>query len=358
MNRCTKCIIPEGYPKITFDAQGVCSLCRNHQPFKAPLGEERLREVLASEPRNGPYDCVVPLSGGKDSTYILYHAVKKLGLRVVAFYYDGRYQHPLAIENVQKACQSLNVPLETLTSPFGVRRRILRQTIKLSRKYGARFNTCANCEMIIRVNTIRVARKFNVPFVLYGSTVAESSMPAEQFYSGRRRNLFQRLMSLARKSMSPKKLITYLWMTPQLLAFHVYCGWQLWLLHAPFKYVLFPLSTMSFTEQNPRFIRFYDYVPWDVQASLKTLENELGWRHPPEKDMRFDCCLNALVDYDYIRKTNISHNGEIMCKLIREGTLTREQALEREERILQTAEPDCLHLIESLDLKNAKTPIW
>ena len=83
--RCKRCIMPAEYPGITFDSGGVCNHCVQSNADigknKADqLGRDELIELVRSAGRNGQYDCVIPLSGGKDSTYVLYHAVKELGL--------------------------------------------------------------------------------------------------------------------------------------------------------------------------------------------------------------------------------------------------------------------------------------
>jgi hypothetical protein len=83
MKYCKECIMPESYPGVSFDHEGICNLCTDYKPQRC-LGEGKLVELIASSEKKGEYDSVVPLSGGKDSTYILYHAVKKLKLKCIA----------------------------------------------------------------------------------------------------------------------------------------------------------------------------------------------------------------------------------------------------------------------------------
>ena len=95
--RCRRCIMPATFPGITFNRQGVCNFCASYVPRPA-LGKEKLREVLTAQSGTS-YDCLVPVSGGKDSTYLLYYAIKVLGLSVIAFNYDSGFQLQLAREN-------------------------------------------------------------------------------------------------------------------------------------------------------------------------------------------------------------------------------------------------------------------
>jgi len=69
---CKKCILPDTYPNVSFNADGVCNYCEEYRPVPDVLGKEALITILRSKGKAEQYDCVVPLSGGKDSTFILY----------------------------------------------------------------------------------------------------------------------------------------------------------------------------------------------------------------------------------------------------------------------------------------------
>ena len=101
MKRCSSCILPETHPNITFDNEGVCNYCKSHQKIQY-LGSSRLEEDLAKyKTGNGKYDCLVPISGGKDSTYVLYQLSNVFGMRALAYNYDNCLTHPQAQENVR-----------------------------------------------------------------------------------------------------------------------------------------------------------------------------------------------------------------------------------------------------------------
>ena len=146
--RCSTCILPDTFPDIQFDDRGVCSLCAAHQPTP-PLGEAALRRVRATT-RGAAHDCVVPLSGGKDSVYVLYYATRVLGLRAAAVMYDSGFQADMARENAVRACRILNVPLTIRAADPARHRAMLRETLRISELGGSFFNTCMNCEANIR----------------------------------------------------------------------------------------------------------------------------------------------------------------------------------------------------------------
>ncbi len=88
LKRCTRCILPETFPFIEFDEVGVCNYCRHYQPMKTK-GVEELKSFLAPyRSKNGAVDCVVAFSGGRDSSYGLHYLKKVLDMHPVAYSYD------------------------------------------------------------------------------------------------------------------------------------------------------------------------------------------------------------------------------------------------------------------------------
>ena len=109
MKRCSHCILPETYPKISFNKQEICSICSNYKGF-VPQSETILTNCTKiAKRKNRIYDALVPLSGGKDSTYILYLAKKVYGLNVLAYTFDNGFLTDFALKNIKSALEILNV---------------------------------------------------------------------------------------------------------------------------------------------------------------------------------------------------------------------------------------------------------
>jgi hypothetical protein len=113
VSRCTKCLLPETFPNITFDSDGICSVCNSFVP-PTYGGIEKLKLDLAAASPNGK-DVLVCLSGGRDSCYIL-HLVKEMGFNPIAYTYDWGMVTTAARENMAKMCGILNVE-HILVSP-------------------------------------------------------------------------------------------------------------------------------------------------------------------------------------------------------------------------------------------------
>jgi N-acetyl sugar amidotransferase len=121
LRMCVRCIYDETTPGIRFDAHGVCNYCamidQLQQEYKTatPEGEQKLREILDEIKKHGrgkKYDCVVGVSGGTDSSYMVYWAVQN-GLRPLAVHYDNTWNTAIATENIRKVLGKLGVDLYT-----------------------------------------------------------------------------------------------------------------------------------------------------------------------------------------------------------------------------------------------------
>mgnify|MGYP003379492475 CR=1 FL=1 len=118
---CTRCIFDSTEGAISFDHEGVCNYCRLMEQLArdyatgTPEGERRFQEIVDKIKVDGKgkkYDCVVGVSGGTDSSYMLYIA-KKYGLRPLAVHYDNTWNSAIATENIRKVTKALDVDLYT-----------------------------------------------------------------------------------------------------------------------------------------------------------------------------------------------------------------------------------------------------
>lgn len=121
MKICTRCIYDETIPNISFDEEGVCNYCKLHDEIEReyPTGEEgekilkKLAEDIKRSSKGKKYDCVVGVSGGCDSSYLLYLAKEKLGLRPLAVHFDNTWDNAIAVENIHTMLNKLDIDLYT-----------------------------------------------------------------------------------------------------------------------------------------------------------------------------------------------------------------------------------------------------
>lgn len=118
---CSKCIYDENVSYITFDENGVCKYCHQLENLKKEYGtgtkkgEEKFLKIIEKikkEGRGKKYDCIIGVSGGTDSSYMLY-LTKKWGLRPLAVHYDNTWNSAIATENIRKVLTALDIDLYT-----------------------------------------------------------------------------------------------------------------------------------------------------------------------------------------------------------------------------------------------------
>lgn len=119
---CSRCIYDERVAAIEFDASGVCNYCRQIERLRADYdtgtaaGEARLAAIIAdirSAGRGRRYDCVIGVSGGTDSSYMVHLARRQWGLRPLAVHYDNTWNSAIATQNIRKVLAALEVDLYT-----------------------------------------------------------------------------------------------------------------------------------------------------------------------------------------------------------------------------------------------------
>jgi len=143
MKRCKLCILPSSFPNIKFNKDGICDHCLNHKEnsYKGKLSLEKIVESYKNKVKK--YNCVIPISGGKDNTFILYYAVRILNLKPIAMNYDSDFQTRLAKENVKSICEKLNVPL-IIKKTNKINKKILKEALLISETLGSFFGICGN----------------------------------------------------------------------------------------------------------------------------------------------------------------------------------------------------------------------
>lgn len=115
---CTRCVCDDSIPGISFDENGVCSLCKNYDLLEQefPLGEtteqkfQQIVDKIKRSQKNAKYDCLIGVSGGTDSIYTLYIA-RQYGLNPLALHVDDGCDTDIAIQNIKNAVNKLNIDL-------------------------------------------------------------------------------------------------------------------------------------------------------------------------------------------------------------------------------------------------------
>lgn len=118
---CINCVMDTSDPNIKFDEKGMCERCHQYYHDLLPKWnngkghEAELQAIVNKMKKAGegkPYDCLLGLSGGFDSSYMLHFAIKELGLRPLVFHVDAGWNLPVGVHNIEKMVKKLNVDLK------------------------------------------------------------------------------------------------------------------------------------------------------------------------------------------------------------------------------------------------------
>lgn len=318
LRRCTRCILPETMPFIEFDADGVCNYCHDYEPLQ-PLGKDALLAAVEQYRRKGGEpECLVAVSGGRDSCYGLHLIVRELGLKPLAYTYDWGLITDLARRNQARLCGKL-----------GVEHILVSADIKKKREYVRK-----NVEAWLRRPDLGMIPLFmagDKQYFYYAKKVKENNRIALSFlcenrlerarfksgfcgvYEGRRR-VFN--LGVHEKA----KMLTYY--GRQYLVNPAYINASL--LDTAGAYY------SSYLAKHDEHLQLFDYIRWDESTVVDTLLEDYDWELATDtkSTWRIGDGTAAFYNYIYYTVAGFTENDALRSNQIREGVLDRARALE------------------------------
>jgi hypothetical protein len=175
MRSCSRCLLPEAAPGAELDAAGVCRPCREYRPADARAAEaarlereaELSRSIANARAAGARYDCLVPLSGGKDSVYLIHKLKNELGLRVLAHTTDIDIGE-VAWANIHRAVQRLDVEHVVYRPPMEFYKRLFRWLLTNQEARGAVHTISYVYAPLFEGNALQLAMEKGIPLVMAG----------------------------------------------------------------------------------------------------------------------------------------------------------------------------------------------
>jgi hypothetical protein len=343
MKRCTTCILPEVYPNITFDSEGECNYCKEHEKIEY-LGSTKLKEDLVKyKTSNGKYDCLVPISGGKDSTYVLYQMCKEYNMRVLAYNYDNCLTHSQAQENVRDIAKSMGVDLVTKRNEN--QRAYMATNLKAYlRKPEISMipMLCTGCRYGIIGNAFNLAREYKIPMIVIGWSPIEDTPFKEIYLKGKSSSVKKGIILNLIKNPSYMRLGNIIAAIKDY--YHNYEHVKDWNI------------ILKMLHPGVKLIQFYDYISYNPDEIQRIVEQEVNWKAPDEKDSwQWDCKIKLLQNYFYDKEMGFTATDGYLSSMIREGYITRDEALRRLDYLKQykDGQLDNLHkFLKDTNLEN------
>jgi hypothetical protein len=319
LRRCTKCVLPETMPFISFDADGLCNYCRTYRriPYK---GEAALRDVVRPFRRidRGP-ECVVGISGGRDSLYALHYIKQVLGMNAVAYTYDWGMVTDLARRNISRICARLGVE------------HILRSADIVRKRENIRKNVLAwlkrpNLGMIPLFMAgdkqyYYYLKKVRIEVGVGLSFLGENMLERTDFKTG---------FANVQPYPDPNHVYTLpLKGKIRLAAFYA----REYLVNPAYinASLLDTLwASVSYYGLERDYCNLYTFIPWVEEEVTATLLGRYGFELAPDtrSTWRIGDGTAAFYNYIYYHVAGFTEHDTFRSNQIREGLLTREKALE------------------------------
>lgn len=313
MKYCTRCILPETHDTIMFNEKGECSVCQqiDYRDEKIDWIERRrlLDELTAQYKDKGEYDCIVPFSGGKDSTFQLWYIVKELKLKPLVVRFDHWGYRPLVSENNTRTFKILGVDVLTFQPSWHVVREIMLEALK------RRGDFCWHCHTGVYAHTMQIALKYNTPLLIWGESLAEyASWYSYDEFEEVDEKRFNRAMNLGITADD-----MYEFLGGRVSKRDLY----------PFVYP----PRKELMRIKCRSICLGNYIKWDTRKQVELIKKELDWRGqkveglPGEYDFdKIECQFQGIRDYCKYIKRGYGRIEHLASVDIRNKRMTREKA--------------------------------
>lgn len=305
--RCTNCVMDTTDVKIAFDENGICDHCQNffnhtikNWPTKSANSSESLEKIIKRikyEGKNKEFDCLIGMSGGIDSSYLLYLAKEKFNLRPLVFHVDAGWNSDIAVNNIQVLVDKLNLELYTEVINWEEMKDLQLSFFKSGVPH---IDTPQDHAFFATM--YKFSNKYNIKYILTGSNLSTECVrnPVEWMYyqsdSVQLKDIQKKFGSIDLKSFPTTSILWHKVYLPYIKRIKV--------------------------------VRPLNYVKYIKEDAIKLLSNKFGWKRYPQKhfESRFTCFYESYwlpkrFGFD-VRKVQFS-------SLILTDQMTRKEAIEK-----------------------------
>ncbi len=319
LRRCTKCLLSETMPYILFDSKGVCNYCNNYKPRNNPKPKEELLDLVAPYRRTNEPDCIVPFSGGRDSSYGLHLIVNELKMKPITYTYDWGMVTGLGRRNISRMCAELGVENIIIADDISKKRRNIAMNLKAwlkSPHLGMISMLTAGDKHFFR-HVEAIKKQTGINLNLWGVNplevthfkagflgVSPDFEEKRVYMHGISKQLNYQYLRLKAMLQSPGYFNRSLWDT---ISGEYY---------------------RSLTEKKD-YYHIFDYWRWDEQITDETLSH-YDWELAPDTNSTWRIGDGTAAFYNYIYYTvaGFTEHDTFRSNQIREGQITRAEALD------------------------------
>ena len=333
--RCARCGLPETYETIEFDSEGVCNICRQKEYKDASIDwgarRKQLGELVEQYRGKHEYDCIIPFSGGKDSTFTLYYLVKEFGIKPLVVQFNHGFLRPTLLRNNERTFRKLGVEVLSFTPNWKVVKRVMLEALVRKGDF------CWHCHTGIYSYPMHVALKYNTPLIFWG----EPSSEYTAYYDYRDDDVeevdetrFNRFINLGITAEDMAGMIRHDFeFDPRDLA--------------PFTYP--PVRDLR--RLKYRSVALGSFIPWDTRTQAQLIQDELGWEGDEVENMppgmyryeKIECWVQGVRDYIKFLKRGYHRVTQMTALDLRNGRIEK-SAADRLVREFENKRPPSLDI--------------
>ncbi len=313
---CKRCIMNNTTRFISLDKDGICNYCHSHdelnKQFPINGNEKKIAKKIISEGKNKKFDCILGLSGGRDSTYLVYLA-KSLGLRPLLIHFNDGFSNPVAGQNIRNIIRKTNFELRTITSDWRE-----SKDIKLSLLKASVPDMQLGTDLGIASSLYSLAAKENIKYILSGvSFRTEGVVPLDWNYLDGKylKEIMKQYGTVNLRKWEPND--------------------------AGFNFDVKEFFYYSFIRRI-KFVPLLYHVNYVRPQAEEIIKKEFDWTYPGAHYM--DDLFQSLMTYILRVKFKIEFRRFNYSALIRSGQLDRVEALEKIKEIYSSEDETIINL--------------
>jgi len=318
--RCTKCILPATMPLISFDKDGVCNFCNTYAK-QQPKGENALLSLVNPYRNNqGKANCIVALSGGRDSSYGLHYVKNILKLNPIAYTYDWGMITDVARRNQSRMVSALGVEHVWVSADIEYKRKNIHKNVEawLAKPDVAMVPLFMAGDKQAEYYVEELKRKTGINLVIYcrGNQLEDERFKFGYYgiFDGTPKGVIHNLALSGKLSMA--------------LYFAKACLTNPQYINSSLADTAFAYAS-SYLIPHKHFLYLWHYIPWKENLVVSTLKNTYGWETPNDTTAtwRIDDGTPPFYNYIYYHVQGFTEHDGLRSNQIREGHITRKSAL-------------------------------
>ena len=321
LKRCSKCILPETYPFIKFNSNNVCNYCENYEKQNF-LGEEKLFQYLEKfRSKNGEPDCLVGLSGGRDSTYGLHLLKTKYKMNPIAYTFDWGLTTDISRINAAKVCGKLGVEHIIRSADIEKKREYVKKNLFswLKRPHLGMLPIIQVGDKGFYDHGRKLSKELNLKLVVHCTG-----------YQLEQREFFLGFAGINQKLKNNQRMYSYDFFNKIKMLY----WYSLQFLLNPYYFNSALLDNFdgflaSFIRKDD-FLHLYNYEKWDESLMIKKLNEEYNWTNDisyGKNQWRMGDGQTAFNNFVYYTLAGFSEYDNFRSNQIREGIISRDEAI-------------------------------